>query len=373
VKRPIAAIVASAFAILVLGGTSATAPASDAFAVATAPYAFSFPADDGAHPRFESEWWRLFGRVRTPSGRPFSYELTFFRFAVGVGAAQFYPATFSVTDEAGNVVHRADRVGRDGFGTGAAREGSLSVRVDPWSLAARSREGVPPRWASRASGTDAAIDLVHSAEKAPVVHGVDGTLRVGPCRSCALHSSSYTRLRTHGTLRIGGVSFIVDGTSWLDHEFGSDAFAGGYVGWDRFSFVFDDGRELLLMLPRRRFTGADPLWKPTPESSGTLIARNGTARHLDAYDFTLEVRGGTTWTSPDTGASYPAIWRIGVPSAGIDVAVAPLVANQEHTSRTSGGSPYWNGAVEVRDASNDGVLLGWGRAELTGYARPLSL
>jgi predicted secreted hydrolase len=188
-----------------------------------------------------------------------------------------------------------------------------------------------------------------------------------------LHSSSYTRLRTHGTLRIGNASFTVEGISWLDHEFGSNAFAGAYVGWDRFSIVFDDGRELLLMLPRRRFTGADPHWKPPPESSGTLIARNGTAVHLDATDFSFEIRGGTTWTSPDTGATYPALWRIGVPSAGIDVSLAPIIANQERTPLVTGGSPYWNGAVEVRDVPNDGALLGWGRAELAGYARPLSL
>jgi predicted secreted hydrolase len=84
-------------------------------------------------------------------------------------------------------------------------------------------------------------------------------------------------------------------------------------------------------------------------------------------------RGGTTWTSPDSGATYPALWRIGVPSAGIDVSLAPIVANQERTPLTTGGSPYWNGAVEVRDVPNDGALLGWGRAELTGYVRPLSL
>ncbi|MDB5095324.1 MAG: uncharacterized protein JWO85_3425 [Candidatus Eremiobacteraeota bacterium] len=372
-KRLIAAIVAFAFTTLVLGGTAGTAPASDAFTVATAPYPFSFPADDGAHPNYESEWWRLFGRVRTPAGRPFSYELTFFRFAVHPGKVQFYPATFSVTDEDGNVVHRADRVGRQSIGTGAATSGALSVRVDAWSLAARSPAAGAGRWISRASSADVAIDLVHAADKTPVVHGVDGTLRVGPCRSCALHSSSYPRLRTRGTLRIGGASFVVDGSSWLDHEFGSNAFAGGYVGWDRFSIVFDDGRELLLMLPRRRFTGADPLWKPTPESSGTLIARNGTARHLDAFDFTIELRGGTTWGSPDSGAAYPALWRIGVPSAGIDVSLAPLVANQERTPLTSGGSSYWDGAVEVRDVPNNGALLGWGRAQLTGYARPLSL
>jgi predicted secreted hydrolase len=371
VTRPIAAVVA--FALLALGGSPAAAPASDGFAVASAPYAFSFPADDGAHPRYESEWWRVFGRVRTRSGRPFSYELTFFRFAVRPREAQFYPATFSVTDEAGNVVHRADRVGRDALGTGAATVGALSVHVDAWLLAAQSRPPLPRRWASRASTADVAIDLVHSAKKAPIVHGVGGVLRVGPCPSCAVHSASYTRLRTHGTLRVGSASFTVDGSSWLDHEFGSDAFAGGYVGWDRFSIVFNDGRELLLMVPRRRFTGADPHWKPPPESSGTLIARNGTAVHLDSTDFTFEIRGGTTWTSPNSGATYPSLWRIGVPSAGIDVSLAPIIANQERTPLVTGGSPYWNGAVEVRDVPNDGALLGWGRAELTGYARPLSL
>ena len=73
------------------------------------------------------------------------------------------------------------------------------------------------------------------------------------------------------------------------------------------------------------------------------------------------------WTSPRSGATYPARWRIRVASEALELEVVPLVADQElRTSFT-----YWEGAVRVSGASRGRPVAGQGYVELTGYARSM--
>ena len=84
---------------------------------------------------------------------------------------------------------------------------------------------------------------------------------------------------------------------------------------------------------------------------------------LRSSDFEI-VPTGATWTSPDTGAVYPAEWRIVVPAHDVDVLVVPLLAAQEMDTRATTRIVYWEGAVEVR-----GSRPGLGFVELTNYDR----
>jgi predicted secreted hydrolase len=78
-----------------------------------------------------------------------------------------------------------------------------------------------------------------------------------------------------------------------------------------------------------------------------------------------------TWKSPHTGGTYPSGWHLRVPSAHVDVMLAPVLLDQE-LANTSGGTSYWEGAVDVNDAAT-GKHLGEGYVELTGYAGAVSL
>jgi predicted secreted hydrolase len=73
------------------------------------------------------------------------------------------------------------------------------------------------------------------------------------------------------------------------------------------------------------------------------------------------------WTSPATGADYPAGWRIELPGESLVIDLTPTVAQQELDTRATTGVVYWEGSQEVR-ATRDGEPLG-GEAyvELTGY------
>ena len=99
---------------------------------------------------------------------------------------------------------------------------------------------------------------------------------------------------------------------------------------------------------------------------GTIVDPNGTTRHLDSDAFTVEVTD--RWTSPTTGADYPAGWSIAIPGEGLTIALRPTVAAQELDTRATTGVVYWEGS-QVVSASRDGRPLG-GQAyvELTGYA-----
>jgi predicted secreted hydrolase len=107
----------------------------------------------------------------------------------------------------------------------------------------------------------------------------------------------------------------------------------------------------------------------TPESSGSLVEPDGTVRYLPRDAFAIAATG--TWKSPHTGGMYPSGWRVRVPSAGIDLTLAPAVRDQE-LAGTTGNVSYWEGAVDVRGADGR-TPLGAGYVELTGYAGAISI
>jgi predicted secreted hydrolase len=92
-----------------------------------------------------------------------------------------------------------------------------------------------------------------------------------------------------------------------------------------------------------------------------LVAGDGTTRHLAATEFAIQPL--SWWTSPRTGARYPARLRVRVPGAGIDLEVRPEVPDSELDARASTGTVYWEGPVAVT-----GTAAGDGYLELTGYA-----
>jgi len=106
-----------------------------------------------------------------------------------------------------------------------------------------------------------------------------------------------------------------------------------------------------------------------PASAGTWITREGAALHLKREDVKIEVL--EHWRSPQSGARYPARWRIAVPSVGLVVELTPTVSGQELVTQSSTQITYWEGSVTVTGTREDRPVSGAGYAELTGYASPL--
>ena len=165
-----------------------------------------------------------------------------------------------------------------------------------------------------------------------------------------------------GTLTIDGRPLAVDGTAWFDHQWGDFISIGG-GGWDWFAVNLDDGTDLTLSLVR----DADGTY---PLVYGTVVSADGTVGHLDRDAFTVEVTD--RWTSPATGADYPAGWIVRIPGEDIVIDLRPTVAAQELDTRPTTGVVYWEGSQVVRATRGGSVLGGEGYVELTGYAGRLT-
>jgi len=344
------------------------------FASARLPWKFVFPRDHGAHFGFASEWWYYTGHLVATDGRRFGYELTFFRYGLRPGdprpgpgqskwrGNQVYPAHLALTDERGRRFVYDERFAREALGMGRASDRALDVAANDWTLHETGQRGTSTL-RMRAASDAVGLDLIQVAEKPPAVHGHDGISLKGACASCASHYYSMTRLRTSGRLRYGGRWFRVTGTSWMDHEFGSDELQPDQVGWDWFSIQLDDGREIMDYRLREK-SGA-----LTPESSGSLVDERGAVRYLAREDVLVDATGA--WKSPHTGGTYPSGWHVRIPSAHLDLVLTPVLVDQE-LANTTGGTSYWEGAVDANDAAT-GKHLGVGYVELTGYAGAISL
>jgi predicted secreted hydrolase len=349
----------SHFVILTLALTMSAPGADDPYRLALPNYRFDFPRDHFNHPDFRTEWWYYTGNIRTAQGRRFGFELTFFRQAVDRQSApqsvwdlnDVWMAHLALSDIEGGQFLHTERLNRAGPGVAGADLKLARVWNGNWQA----------QWAGDTQTLEAVADrfsfqLSLKPDKPPVIHGQNGVSQKAEGAGKASHYISFTRLATSGVIVLDGKRFSVEGASWMDHEFFSHQLEASQNGWDWFSLQLEDGTEFMLFRLRRK-DGSMDLY-----SAGTYIDSQGKATHLAASDFTLTP--GKTWTSAATGGRYPVEWTIEVSSLGLNAAVRTPLARQEIT----GGTNYWEGAIDISATRLGRHVSGVGYLEMTGYA-----
>ena len=348
------------------------------------PQPIVLPRDDAPHDRL-TEWWYYTGHLTaTDSGKTYGFEAVIFRAQRG-SAPVTWASHLALTDESGNrflyaqrtaigpVVDVAARLNPgappSGFGLGMPAPGLELVSDQPspadvWQLRHQGElngsgtdqvyAGLTPAEAASAGGAFT-LQLKLSTTEPPVLHDTNGWVDFGPAGGSYYYSRP--RLILFGSLTVDGHESGVTGEAWFDHQWGDFISVGG-GGWDWFAINLADGTDLTLSLVRAA-DGSYPL------VYGTSVAADGAASHLDQSQFS--VTSDATWTSPHTGAVYPARWTITVPSLNLTIQLTPTVADQELDTRPTTGVVYWEGSQTVQ-ASRAGTPLG-GEAyvELTGY------
>lgn len=343
----------------------------NSYARAVEPWDWQFPRDHGAHPAFQTEWWYYTGNLQADNGRRFGFQFTVFRRAINPlisdspsewRTGQIYMAHFTVSDIANERFFHDERYSRGGAGLAGAMpvygdESTYDEAYHVWLEDWQVRAVMDGQYLINAQSGSFAVDLTLNEAKPPALQGYAGLSPKSAEVGNASYYYSLPRLETAGTVRIDDQSFAVTGVTWMDHEFSTSALGGNAQGWDWFGLIFDEGYELMVGKIRLVDGGREPAF------GGLLILPNGETRYLPSETFTIEPT--TTWTSPHTGAVYPAGWiiRIDAVVAGRDedvvLTVTPLQADQE---LHSGDIAYWEGAVRV-----EGTFHGYGYAELTGY------
>ena len=342
--------------------------AADAWKQAASPHAWNFPRDHGAHPEYRTEWWYFTGNLSDTAGSHYGYQLTFFRQGIrdklpdrsgSWDIRDVYLGHFAITDTGGKKFRYGERISRAGPGLAGAGTAGLDVWLLDWSARMKG-----PAITLKARHDRMEADLTLTPRKPPVFHGENGLSRKGPKAGQASYYTSFTDLATEGFLKTASSARIaVTGRSWFDHEFGSNQLAAEQTGWDWFSLALSDGREVMIYLLRRRDGSIEPA------SQGTLVEVGGEARRLTLSEISVTVLG--EWKSPRSGGRYPSRWQIRIPSSGIDLTIAPTLADQELDTKGSTGVTYWEGAISGQGSSRDRPVTCRGYAELTGYAGSL--
>ncbi|MGZ8514480.1 MAG: lipocalin-like domain-containing protein, partial [Candidatus Limnocylindrales bacterium] len=293
------------------------------------PVAIELPRDDGPHDRL-TEWWYYTGHLQSANGARFGFEDVIFRAERGAFPTSWV-SHLAVTDEHGGRFLYSQRLetgaqvdhsprNADGVPSGftlalagAPASASGSGGPMPWSMSGGGGTDhlvaafTPEEAAKAGSAQGLGLDLRLQAIKPAALHGDDGWIDFGPAGGSYYYSR--TSMTASGTLMLDGSAMAVNGSAWFDHQWGDFISVGG-GGWDWFAVNLDDGTDLTLSLVRDT-DGSYPL------IYGTVVAADGTVSHLDRSAFSVVVTGH--WTSPATGATYPAGWSVSVP--GLDLQI----------------------------------------------------
>jgi len=324
----------------------------------------SLPQDLYARPDVQTEWWYYTGHCETESGRIYGFEFVFFKrrtdldrigiVPISLIANPMYAAHFALTDI---TMQRFEYEHKRSFGSpfdlpALMSETAYDLKLGDWTI----REVNGKHVLHATLGDDVVFDAVLDNVKPLVLNGDDGN-GISRKSSGASHHFSFTRMEVAGQITHGMSSEGLKGTAWMDREFG----VWEQTNWDWFSIQFDDGTELMIYQYRVE-TG-----EASGDSTGTFVDIDGTCTYLRREDF--EIENTQVWKSENTGTEYPCGWRITVPSLKIELAVDPLILDQELDTRGTTMVVYWEGACAVTGKRAGKKANGKAYVELVGYDR----
>ncbi|UOD33740.1 carotenoid 1,2-hydratase [Deferribacteraceae bacterium V6Fe1] len=342
------------FVIIILVFLLNTAFASD-FVKLKQTDKVNLPNDLYYKDNFVSQWWYFTGHLNTEDGQKFGYELTIFvvnlnkiQFKSKFGLNRIYISHFAVTDINNQKYYFEDDTSRGAYGEAKASENKLYVKVFD-DLITGSLE----RFDIKAKAKDFSINLQLIPVKKPILNGKNGySNKIYGCEECASLYFSITKMNTNGYLQIGSNKYSVFGESWFDREINSDYKTSKLKGWDWFSIMLDDGREIIIYQIKDKNGEIDK------SSYAAIIDKDGNKIDLDLNN--IKLKPLVFYKSKKTSAKYPIKWEISMNDKKIFV--ESVVKDQEFIASKSTFNYYYEGASKVY-----GDLHGKAYMELTGY------
>lgn len=332
---------------------------------------FHFPQDHAVHPGFRNEWWYLTGNVADDTGRFFGYQVTFFRTALIPTVStetlhrgevsdrmtaqvsnwvvrDVWMAHAAVTDIKQQQHYATQRFSRANPGLAGAVIGPVRIWLEDWELSSDTNE-FP--WHLSVNTGDFDLDLDLTPAKELVLQGNQGLSQKSPTPGNASYYYSYSRIQTHGKLRLGDQSFRVSGLSWFDREWSTSSLDENQSGWNWFSLQFDTGDDLMY------YQLLDLQGRADSNSQGKWIDQTGESITIQRQDMELTVL--EEWQS-DAGQRYPIRWRMDYATQAGSWIIQAAVKDQLMDLAVK----YWEGAVEIYD-SESMQLVGRGYLEMT--------
>lgn len=323
------------------------------------------PRDLAAHSNVQTEWWYYTGHLNSPSGRKYGFELVFFKRRTDLDrfgpvplrliGNPYYFAHFAISDINEGKFRYSHKKSCNGplDEKAEAAEDHYFLRLGNWAIFQAG-----DAHALRAEMEDGtSLDITMTPQKPVVLNGDAGVSFKDEGQ--ASRYFSYTRMEIAGSIFVDGRREAVNGSGWMDREFGTWQPTENQKGWDWFSIQLNNNTELMCYQLR------NSLGEVSTYSSGTFVDEYGKATPLKCSQFKIEPIG--IWRSELTGAEYPSNWLIKVPDLDLNLRITPLIENQELDTRGTTMIVYWEGTCEVTGVASGNPVAGRAYVELVGY------
>ncbi len=320
------------------------------------------PADELMH-EYPVEWWYFVAHLNVAgSYEKLAVEMTALRLRARSLPA-FDTCYIAVMDLKNQKYVSADRQSERAYDQGAnhllLRFPAPVGQPGEWRI-----EGAAPtapiryelEGAFQAGREQRAVRLVFRdvANKPVLLHGNAGVLQL---HGLDLGYYSRTRLAVTGGLKINGRHVLVDGSGWMDHEYGAADLPNSR--WTFLAIQLDTNEELCVYRVERK----DP---PDPGVTfGYLVDSGNNSTVANPVTMTA---GGAPWGT----WKYPLTWDVNATFPGGIVKSLRVEAEFPEQRRVPTGEPalpfvtFWEGAAKVIDLNNYNQV---GRAflEMAGY------
>lgn len=177
---------------------------------------------------------------------------------------------------------------------------------------------------------------------------------------------SCPRMAVQGSIDFKGSQRFVQGTAWMDREFGQVGPDSTVKGWTWIAIQLDDGRELVIYQKRRQASGRLMM-------KAAIVALDGELVLLDDQAVNLSVL--REFPSRLTDACYPVSFAIAIvePATGArwELIVDADQDDCEMDTRGTTHTIYWEGSASVRGTANGVSVQGRAFMELLGFERRL--
>ena len=302
------------------------------------------PRDQGAHPAFQVEWWYTAGTVDAPHGDDY------FWFATVWSGEGFELAKLNLVDL------RSDRIvlSKEYLKAGALSPGQTRFDVGGFTLGWRAHEAWG-LWSIDAPVPGVgSLRLTLTPVQPYVLNGPHGIVAEGPGATSAYYSDP--RLVATGTLTRSGHHSSVTGQGWFDHQWGNFATNAASWNWNWFACQFNDGSDLML------YQFISPSGQPTGVQSGTFVSSHRDVTHPTRYKV---IPLGPDIHPPGATGTYPLRWRLKVPSAHVDIALAARARHQFIANQFIPG--FWEGAAAITHGASGTCIVESTRETTTGF------
>lgn len=298
----------------------------------------TFPEDEGRHEDANTEWWYFSAHVRGDDGSNYAIMVSY----TIINNLQ----CLIITDI--NNKRRYPLIIKD-YRIECSREKlDLKYGGNWWKQLEK-----PFTYEMHNQHRDSGIrlDLQMKSLKPPLILGEKGKVPMG--KGGYSYWYALTRLEVSGEMKLGGGKKYLQGTGWIDRQWGNWSWFG-FDKWKWFSMQLNNNIELEL------FKIYEPFTNRTLTSKLHIMYEDGSSEVFDKF----KIIDLDHWNSP-TGAIYSLGWKIKAPKEDIELVVMPVFKDQEIYQG------LWEGSCEVTGTMNGKNISGVSYVELrNGFDSP---